>query len=338
MSHYSLLVVLPPETTFAVSAGVGEDNALLSAALGRYDENNEAAISPQWDWWTIGGRWRGYFPIADGAASYDVIATEARYPSIEAESKLGMCEGGRVRALDLQRQRDDAAEKAGRDWDQYQTVVRGTAPAVPWSAFVERVEASEREILGKTWLEAVNDVYAAARASNFADAPLADDTWWSWAEAQPGFFDSAAYKAYDRASSAGVDALKANLVTAHHYDIDRARAEYGAQHRVRVVREHPAYKEWWLQSPIEEIGPWTREEFIARQRAAAVPGFAMLIVTSEDPSLEKFETQWIAKGEMGWFGMSSDTEDSTSYYQRHANALIDALNPEDILLVVDCHI
>ena len=48
---------------------------------------------------------------------------------------------------------------------------------------------------------------------------------------------------------------------------------------------------------------------------------------------------WHEKGEMGWFGMSSDTpEDAKSWNEHYKERFIDTADPNWILTIVDCHI
>ena len=48
--------------------------------------------------------------------------------------------------------------------------------------------------------------------------------------------------------------------------------------------------------------------------------------------------EWIEPGEMGWFGMSSATPEEETKFQDKYMQLIEKSDPEDWLIVVDCHI
>ena len=103
-----------------------------------------------------------------------------------------------------------------------------------------------------------------------------------------------------------------------------AREEYDSQPRIAALRESP------------DFGPFTHDEdfaggvklYVERQRAQAVPGYATLTL----------DGRWMAPGEMGWWGMRSDTEGSRIGYWETANAYIDALPGSAYLVSVDCHI
>jgi hypothetical protein len=183
MSHFSVVVALPAETEDVGSA--------LAALLDPFDENKEVESyeedgetywrNPQakWDYWLIGGRWRGYFPIADGAApptvvneaesvdgAPELIAAEYRghFPEFHDLPTAGYCDGGRIRALDLKRKRDEAGDKAEKDWNEYAAAIHGTPQHTPWSEFRARVELSEQSA-PKPWKQLVEEAYDRGRVA-----------------------------------------------------------------------------------------------------------------------------------------------------------------------------
>jgi hypothetical protein len=108
--------------------------------------------------------------------------------------------------------------------------------------------------------------------------------------------------------------------------IERTRELYAAQPLVQAIREHPDYRFYW-GSPIDEFSG-EREDYLRKARRDAVPGYALLTLDGE----------WVAPGEMGWFGMSSDDDDSMETYKNWANEYIDNLDDDVILVVLDLHI
>lgn len=68
--------------------------------------------------------------------------------------------------------------------------------------------------------------------------------------------------------------------------------------------------------------------YAEKARAGAVPGFAL--VTTHG--------QWMAPGQMGWFGATDASDDSRAGYWKTANAYIEALPDDAWLVAVDCHI
>lgn len=109
-------------------------------------------------------------------------------------------------------------------------------------------------------------------------------------------------------------------------------------------RDSDAFKkgkeEYWKHPTVkamDEITPFmeapnrhfncTKEEYVEKARLEAVPTYALL-----------HEGEWIEPGEMGWFGMSSQTKASREDYMKKANEIIDALPDDTLITVVDCHI
>lgn len=332
MSHYSLLCVLPPQVDIDTDAG----QAFLSEVLSHYDENNENARAPKWDWWVIGGRWRGHFKQK---APVGVVATRGSHPRWDKPREPGRCDGGPRASLDLEGMREDAAAKAERDWNEYAAITYGTPQPQRWATFVRRHEESEREVLGQSWRDAFDACYEQARAE--FGFPEADEAFWSWLDEQPdGFCESEAYVALKARQDELVEAARARRDgDPRYYSIEQARADYHAQPRVQACRDAEAYKEWLLNSPVDEFDAYTREEYVARKAAQVVPGYATLVVTSDDPELRDYDHHWLARGEMGWFGCGSDTSESTDYYTKTVNELLDRPEYADaVLVVVDCHI
>jgi hypothetical protein len=108
--------------------------------------------------------------------------------------------------------------------------------------------------------------------------------------------------------------------------IERCRQVYRAQPLVQAMKEDPRYRSSW-SSPIDTYSG-NREDFLAKARREAVPGYALLTLDKE----------WAAAGEMGWFGLGSDTDDSTKEYKEFANEYLDNLDDDVILVVLDLHI
>lgn len=108
-------------------------------------------------------------------------------------------------------------------------------------------------------------------------------------------------------------------------DIKEARRRYGAQPRIEAARKADL-GDW--DCPVEKFMSG-REEYVAEQRLAAVPGYALVTL----------DEQWIAPGRMGWFGMSSDEPGERSGYRHAVNAYLgDKVADDDFVIVLDCHI
>lgn len=107
----------------------------------------------------------------------------------------------------------------------------------------------------------------------------------------------------------------------HPGNIEAARKEYHAQPAMKVVSEA-------LDNPFRGVDDLlvSREQFIQQARDRALVTYAMIK-----------DGQWYAKGDMGWWGMSTDdmTQDE---WNRKVNEMIDGLPDDTQITIVDCHI
>lgn len=103
--------------------------------------------------------------------------------------------------------------------------------------------------------------------------------------------------------------------------IDRARDEYLAQDVMKRKMRHKEY--YWVN--LDEF-LCTREEFIQAARDGACVPYAVVK-----------DGKWYQKGDMGWWGMSSN-EMSQAEWNRKFAELIDGLPDDTLFTAVDCHI
>lgn len=108
----------------------------------------------------------------------------------------------------------------------------------------------------------------------------------------------------------------------HGEDIDAARNEYNDN---EVVKDLNKVDFFIMGDFVEVFGP-NRKEYIARQKNQTMVPFAVVK-----------DGKWYQKGEMGWWGMSTDemTQDewNTKFWE-----MIKGLQPETELTLLDCHI
>lgn len=119
-------------------------------------------------------------------------------------------------------------------------------------------------------------------------------------------------------------------------NIDRTMDEDAYQKAARyweVVVEHSPLKQGEDKSQFFNmyresyyINQYGTKEAYATEKAS----FSMFAILSPDG-------QWAEQGEMGWFGMSSATNDSKAEFIQSMNNALDQY-PEHYLTVVDCHI
>lgn len=106
-----------------------------------------------------------------------------------------------------------------------------------------------------------------------------------------------------------------------------ARTEYHAQPAVKAAKAEKLIGEFF-DSVDEKFLAHTHDSFVEAATLGALCGYAFL---SE-------KTGWLEAGQMGWFGMGSDTPASTLDFRRKVAQEIDALPDDAVLTFVDCHI
>jgi hypothetical protein len=121
------------------------------------DENNEVVkvirrTNPnrKWDWYTIGGRWHGFFKLkptavgagALGAPGLQTLNSNYKSPDID---KADQCLKGMI---DVEAMRNEAGDTAAAMYDHFTAVTAGCAPFVPYDETME-----DRELAGKQYRE-----------------------------------------------------------------------------------------------------------------------------------------------------------------------------------------
>jgi hypothetical protein len=108
----------------------------------------------------------------------------------------------------------------------------------------------------------------------------------------------------------------------HGEDIESARDEYNSLETVKDLNK----ADFFLMGDFVEVFGPNREEYIARQKNRTMVPFAVVK-----------DGKWYQKGEMGWWGCSTDEmtqyEWNTKFWE-----MIKALPPETELNLIDCHI
>jgi hypothetical protein len=95
-----------------------------------YQENPNA----KWDWYSLGGRWSGFFKLKPGATG------ETGRPGVfgnQAES--GSVDQCRVKDIDIAGMRDEAGKKAAEQFDQLKRLMGGSIPKIKksWKAHID---------------------------------------------------------------------------------------------------------------------------------------------------------------------------------------------------------
>lgn len=107
--------------------------------------------------------------------------------------------------------------------------------------------------------------------------------------------------------------------------IEQARERYHAQPRIAAARSDQEMG--WYDDIVEHFG-MSRDEYVANARRDAIAGYALVTL----------DRRWMAPGRMGWFGMSTDEPGTVDAYKTEANAYLEGLDPDVLIVQLDCHI
>lgn len=109
-------------------------------------------------------------------------------------------------------------------------------------------------------------------------------------------------------------------------DMDARRAFYHGQEAVmRYYEGVDGINRMYGESPASF--KVDQETYLRRARNLALNAYAMV----------NEEKGWMARGKMGWFGMSSDDQSEDDWAQNIGSA-IDALDDDELITIIDCHI
>ncbi|SEP54432.1 hypothetical protein [Amycolatopsis saalfeldensis] len=316
MHHYTVTVALPGETQ------LDEVEKNLAGALEPFNKEKEVeqATDPlgrtywtnpagRWDWYLIGGRWSHHLPIRAGADPADLIFGSRSWGNTHAILDPTFCDGGRIRALDLERKRAAQAKKALADWNDYAAVIAGTPQHQAWETFSTRAKEAE-QAASRPWHEFYTEAKAKARANaGLGDNAAPDDT----ADRYSALLD----EEMDRARAAWNTSLA--------YSFDQAKRDYQAQPRIAALRAHEAYRGRGMNPPEREFGDLDRDTYIQQCRDQAIPGYAMLT----------HDGRWLS-ADMPWVP-SSDDRARHAAHLIEVNTYLDSLADNMILILVDCH-
>lgn len=215
----------------------------------------------KWDWYTVGGRWRGFFKLTQAAMDKATVARMGQpgvfgnEPTYDADQVL---KGD----VDAEAMRSASGDEAGLRWDRAHALFAGTPEPDSWATVLARHGETKEAV-------------------------------------------------------------------------DAARAEYGMQPRIEAVRKHDEKcrkEDRWDDAILGLFGnieryAVSREVFVQRARDNTLCPYAYVK-----------DGEWFAPGEMGWWGMSSDTDEDQARFAREFNEMFDALPDDTLLTMVDAHI
>jgi hypothetical protein len=120
-----------------------------------------------WDWYTIGGRWTGFFRLKPGAKG------EIGYPGVftKAVKDKMMADSAKKGDIDFEAMRAKAGEEAGRDYDEFHKGVAGRE----WPDWEGMIAEAEKD--GK---EPDDDTIKQLRASYWSHPVVKDISAWAF--------------------------------------------------------------------------------------------------------------------------------------------------------------
>lgn len=121
-------------------------------SLLRYEEETDRAYTlstynpdSKWDWYQIGGRWSGYFPVKlpfDNEDAQHLIHGQRSWTNENQTREPWTADGGPIRLLDFEHLRNKKGTEAAERYDAYQALVADLPEAIPFRVFAEEAEAS----------------------------------------------------------------------------------------------------------------------------------------------------------------------------------------------------
>lgn len=124
----------------------------------------------KWDYWSIGGRWGGYF-VATQPGPGLITGARCWDSPDEPGDQVLRCDGGPKVLLDFDTMREAAARQANERYDRWDAICADTPVAKPWSHFVGLVNAKAMDI------DTARTLYRAQPRIQKAQATHLDTGW-----------------------------------------------------------------------------------------------------------------------------------------------------------------
>lgn len=147
--------------------------------------------SAKWDWYSIGGRWGGYFPLVDSlladpaaqrryADAGQLLLPKRQHWTASEPVESGRVDGGLRAFLDLTLMRTEAATEAQTRWMDYNAYAskhgveeaEERAPFVPWDQWMARVPDYRARTAAAAFVDLPDLTYDEARKGYHAQPRL----------------------------------------------------------------------------------------------------------------------------------------------------------------------
>lgn len=217
----------------------------------------------KWDWWVVGGRWQGYFPLKEGASGE--LGEDTSFPRRQ-ELPVGRADIVKAQNVDFEKALSEAEDRARKEFAEWKDCfTRFGKPEKGWKSFLEEKKAWKKRV---------------EKESQGIPPTLEETKEW----------------------------------------MRHAREAYSAQ---PAIREYSKTAPWGC--PVDIFG-FDEEEYVKTCVNATLVPYAIVR-----------DGKWHARGDMGWWGMSSNEKDEQEWCA-FVQDVYAQLAPDTLLTAVDCHI
>lgn len=112
----------------------------------------------KWDWYSVGGRWSGYFPIKPGVGASASLGRPGVFDNVAPPQTADQCRWGDV---DIERARREAAEKARAEFGKWRRAFEEHGRPKSWTevreAHPENMDAARHAYREQPTIRAMDD-------------------------------------------------------------------------------------------------------------------------------------------------------------------------------------
>lgn len=131
-----------------VKAEDGPDGTVL------YSHQSTLNPNRKWDWYQIGGRWKGFFQLKEGEQAPEVELDRWDLQDGQRPDQfVGRTDQARKHQIDFQAMRGEAIVKAHADYDKFEVATRGLDVPRSWSAILDLYGPDEVDLARKVYAE-----------------------------------------------------------------------------------------------------------------------------------------------------------------------------------------
>lgn len=102
---------------------------------------NRTNPNSKWDWYSLGGRWTGFFKVKEGINNYSI----GRPGLMTDEAENGKADQIRKRDIDFDFMKKEAAEKAAKQYDEIMKIIGHLPVNKPWKEIADSYPENETQ-------------------------------------------------------------------------------------------------------------------------------------------------------------------------------------------------